>query len=348
MKKILIADPLSFSGHVNYNHGIIRAISKYYDYKIIVNDYHAKKLQDKGVDESKFLYVFPMDWSIESLCKRMGKFAYHIAFRFYYLRVVLRCLRDSKSYNALLFTSIDVYSFILVSFLFKKRIIVVDHGIGEIAGSWSYRFAWRLMAKNITLIVMEDFIKQMVVSVLHNRKVFVVRHPLPEMKAIPNFPKNKDRRVVFAPSSSNSDVFLDELKAAKIPSGTIIIAKSRSFVYESEKLLYYNGFISTDDYLRYFSEADYILLPYEPDYNYRISAVLFEAICFGKKVLLLANNTLINYKEQFNNQIVLFYNCEELIDYLNRVIPDIDFSSTGIELYSDGSIAESLINVIEL
>ena len=35
--KILIVDPLSFYGHVNYNYGIIDAISEKYDYDVIVH-----------------------------------------------------------------------------------------------------------------------------------------------------------------------------------------------------------------------------------------------------------------------------------------------------------------------
>ena len=340
MKRILIVDPLSYSGHVNYNHGIIRAISQNFDYGIIVNEYTADNLKKKGIEDKRFIFVYPNKWSIESLCKLMRKVSYHIASRLFFLRVVLRALRLSHDYDAIIFTSIDVFAFTLVSWLFKKQTLVVDHGIGEVDVNPMYRLSWRLIKNSIILIVMEDFILEMVNRTLPQRMTVVVKHPLPETRKLIQNKKKEKCCSVFAPSASNSEVFLEQLLDWKIPDGIKIFAKSRTIEYISDHLHIYNKYMSVEDYQNHLNEADYILLAYEASYNYRISAVLFESINIGKPVLLLNNNTLSNYSSIFKN-VMLFKNCEELFDILSNRRSDI-ISESGINAYSDEMLAQSL------
>ena len=346
MKKILIVDPLSYSGHVNYNQGIIRAAIQNYDCDVLVNYSVTEKLINKGIPCTRFITPYPDSWNIEKLSKRMGKLAYNIAFRCYFLRVLLRVLFNCKKYDAVIITCIDVYAFAIISWLFRRKTLVIDHGIGRIKDSMMYRNAWLMINKNITIVVLENFIKDMVESQLPSRKVLVIRHPLPVPAKVSERYNKENKIIVFAPSASNDDLFLQDLKHRKIPTGIKIIAKSNTIDFTSENVIIYKGFLSKNDYDRCLYISDYILLAYEPSYNYRISAVLFEAIALGKKILLLSNNTLKNYAKIFSEGITTFTELDAILEgTILEKTSRIMYS--GIELYKDVKLSKSIQKAIE-
>ena len=343
-KKVLIVDPLSYSGHVNYNHGIIRAISKKYGYKIITNQYIAGRLVKKGVSPNAFEKTYPDDWNISNLSHRIkNKYLYNILFRYYYLKVVLSVRRIVKDYDAVLFTCVEVYSFMLVSWLFGKNCFVVDHGIGNISTNVKYRIAWKTINNRIHLIVLEPFIKNMVEKVIRRTNVSVVRHPLPILCNEIDKRKEKSNFInIFAPSGGNDVKFIEQLINTSIPDNFRVIAKCGQLEHKSERLFIYKGFISDSDYKKYFMDATYLLLPYESRYNYRISAVLFEAMVMGIPVLLLANNTLKYYSDIFNGMVCLFSTVEEMF------VKAQEFESHNVKLslYTDEALSNSLLNII--
>lgn len=345
-KKILVVDPLSYSGHVNYNHGIIRAISRDFDYDIIVNDFMAYSLRKKGIKEECFIKKYPKDWSIESLSKKMNKISYHIAFRFFFLKVLWNVILNQKKYDGIIITCIDVYSFMLISWLFSTKTCVVDHGIGNIEKNKVYKWCWLLISKKIRIIVLEDFIELMVRKNLHNRNVYVVRHPLPVIHHHKIEIEKENEILIFAPSASNDEEFFDEIMQLKIPNDVTIIAKSNKSQYTSKNLIIYKGYISTDEYNHYISACDYILLAYDRTYNYRISAVLFEAVQLGKRVLLLSNNTLSYYAEIFGEDVLLFDTPQKMLEIIkNNKLKKVDYSKR--DLYSDANLASSISKALE-
>ena len=343
MKKILIVDPLSYSGHVNYNYGIVRAIAAKFDYDIIVNEATAESLQDKGIVQQHFIYVYPDSWNIYNMSKRMSKLSYHILFRLYFIKVLLFARKKANQYDAILFTCIDVYSFAFISWLFNKNCYLVDHGIGGISDNIFYRLGWRLISKKLHIIVLEQFIKDMVVNILPKRNIHVVRHPLPILKQNDSsFRERGSTILLFAPSASNDDIFLHNLCNYKL-SDMNVVAKSNSFKFKTEHVTIYNDYLTNDEYNYYLSNSNFILLPYSQSYNYRISAVLFEAMIMGKPVALLSNNTLKYYADIFRGKICLFSSVEEMEDKLKNFIPN--EMSSFLNLYSDESLASTFENL---
>ena len=142
--KILIVDPISYIGHVNYNYGIIRGVASFADYSILVNKKMRNELIIKGVEEGKFLPSYSEEWNIASLAKKYKfKLVYHCMFRKHFLDVMKMAKSEYKDYNGIIFTSIDILSFAPVSFFFSGNYLVVDHGIGMIKTHDIYRLAWR-------------------------------------------------------------------------------------------------------------------------------------------------------------------------------------------------------------
>lgn len=343
-KKILICDPLSYSGHFNYNYGIIRATKQHYDVGIVVNKQTFDKLLKTGIDKDSFDFVFPTEWGIVPLSKRMNKVFYHLVSRFYVLMVLLKTLKLSKNYDAVIFTCTDIFTFCIVSWFFNKRCFVVDHGIGNVKSKKLYRLAWNITNKNVNMIVLEPFIKEMVEENIKKRNVFVIRHPLP--KIYYKQPKKDTKGILlFSPSGSNDESFIKELCQYDICSNIRVVVKSHQINYKSDRVVVYNSYITNEEYQNYLSDCDYMLLAYESSYNYRISAVLFESLILGKPVLLYSNNTLSIYKEIFPNSVFLFKSVKEMLDIITEgYVPK---TEENLKLYQDEVISNVIMEMIE-
>lgn len=344
MKRILIVDPLSYSGHVNYNHGVIRSIATNYDYSVIVNKATSLGLQKKGIPQDKFPYIYPDSWNIDNLSKRMGKIWYHLAFRLFFIRVILYARKNVKKYDSVIFTCIDVYSFALVSWLFGRNCYVVDHGIGNLPVSSIYRIGWKLINKKIQIIVLEQIIKEMVEKVLPNRTIHVVRHPLPSMSPLVVTHEIKNNEMLlFAPSGSNDEDFLHGLCNVKFER-LRVVARSNTFEFKNDRVTIYKEYLSNEDYNNNLSNADFILLPYSDTYNYRVSAVLFEAMVLGKPVALLSNNTLREYGAIFSGKICLFSSLSEMERVVESFITT-DSMPSSFNLYKDCNLASTFASL---
>ena len=348
MKDVLIIDPLCYAGHIKYNHGIIRAVSQRFNYDVIVNVNTKNALMDKGICSDKFLKAYPDSWNIDYLSKKMPKLLYHIAFRWFFLKVVFEAYRKRHEYKIILFTCVDVYAFMMVSWLFSKNCYVVDHGIGNISNSRTYRKAWNIVDSNINLIVLEDFIKEMVNKTLtKKRKIFVVRHPLPIIENMKNESHNNTQKVLlFAPSGSNDEEFIKQLFTVHVPKNICIVAKSSFDSNVNDNIILYSKKLSKHDYDSYMVRSSYILLPYKVSYNYRVSAVFFEAMVLGKPVAILNNNTLVEYKRHFPENVILFSSWNDLFKDVNEYKPLKDYTSF-LNSYSDTALATALANSFE-
>jgi len=323
-------------------------LSQNYDYDIILNSFLAKQLKEKGVDVRHFSKIYPEQWTIGCLSKKMNKLLYHIVFRILLIKVLLYARIAARKYDIILLPRIDVYAFTLVSWLFGKNCYVIDHGIGNITNCKAYKYAWKLVPRRIHMIVLEDFIKEMVDNTLKGRSVSVLRHPLPTFTTFLSFngKKNEEDKTIhlFGPSGSNDETFIRNLCKTVIPPNVRIVVKSHQIEYKSEQLHVYKGYLSESDYQRYMSKANYILLPYSPTYNYRISAVLFEAMVKGIPVMLLANNTLIYYKDIFKGNVCLFSSAEELIEKVTTFIPS--YSERMLQPYSDEELTNKVLSIL--
>ena len=94
-----------------------------------------------------------------------------------------------------------------------------------------------------------------------------------------------------------------------------------------------------------FADADFILVPDESSYNYRTSAILFESLSKGKRVLLWGNNTLKNYFRDYPQSVCVFSDVDELLSMitnLENVKFDINQINDFMNHYSDEFISEQI------
>ena len=344
MKRILIVDPLSHMGHVHYNYGLISAASLKYKCHIVCDDFLKQNLINKGIPEECFIKSFPHKWNIVQLAKRHKKIIYHILFRFYSAIIILWCFINRKKFDHIIFTSTDIYTFFPLSYLFNNKCSVIDHGIGFIS-DFSYRTIWTLTNKKINLIVMEEWIKDYVEKELKSRNIFVVKHPLPHIDRSCIMPDNSCPSV-FAPSNSNDESYLLSLTKMSSRTPLTIYAKSRKTEFLRDGICISCKYISNEVYRQYLTNAKYILLPYEDNYNYRISAVLFESIILNKHIILLNNNTLKNYIKIFPGHITLINREDNLYDIIDKISDNDIKMEADLSTYNSIGIADSLQTII--
>lgn len=348
--KILIADPISFIGHLDYNYGLYRVLSRDNDCSFISNETTRMKLIEKGVPENVFPATYDDNVSISSLAKKYkNKIRYHWEYRKNLLKIYSLIDSHAQEYDAVLLTSIDVYSFAFYSKKLHGNYLVMDHAIGDIEAKYFYRAAWKIINPAVKLIVFEDFIREMVNRVLPNRAVFTIRHPLSIWKfPITNKNNSSTGINIYCPSASNNLQFIRQIEASEIPEDMHLLVKVGGNCVPVNKrgLQEYNHRIPEEEYINDIASADYILLPYNDAYNYRYSGVLLEAIQLNRKILILNNNTLRHYADIFPDHVFLFDTIgrmyEQAMQHRNLNCPPCDLSE-----YEDSTIADTIIKSIQ-
>lgn len=344
--KILLVDLISPKGHVNYDKGVLRCLQPLGDVDFCA---YSKLCNSIPANYYTNLVPYPNELYVEDLSKSQNGLFFKISWRYNLIKFIKSVISRS-SYDFVVFSSIEIISFSLATKLYKvSNVAFIDHGIGKIFESIvPYFFYKYVLDSQVKMLVMEDYIAEKIRNRHIFFNIFTVKHPLPIFSKANN-KGCKSPAIVFAPSGNNSSGFIQQLieESLNIPDGIKIIIKSIGQSYENEKLSVYNGELSQTDYENYIKNSSYILIPYESNYNYRISAIIFEAIQMRKKILLLNNNTLrynaLLYPGLFEtfNDINGFLK----INFNNRELDKKDFDRY-IKDYSDEKIIEQLKKII--
>ncbi len=351
--KLLYIDLISPAGHENYDMNMIRLMNKYFDVDVrmrrtmlplIPKDFY--KTAQSCPDE-----IYPETWKGKcSRIRSMWSWRYH---QYRYIKNVLE--QEASHYDRIFFSSIEVYSFMLATrFCQNKNIYFVDHGVYRIKNKLTNFFYKNVLNSCINNIALEEYIQNYLLDRGVKTNISVIHHPIP---AFPTTKwqslQNKPAYEVFAPSSSNDETFISTLieKRGKISSNIRMTIRSHHNHCSHNNLIVYNNRISREEYNRRFSEADFILVPYEDTYNYRTSAILFESLGMGKRVLLWGNNTLKNYFDGYPNCVCIFDNIDDLILKLSS-IKELKFDDEQIRMfmsrYSDDYIQLQIKNSLNV
>lgn len=306
-------DILSPCGHVNYNKGILRSISRNYPIKAYLSNYMIEQLEN--LPNISF-HSLPSEidmFHVKNKC--LNKSLFRVFWRFRLLKFLINFFTLPKNGDIIVLGSVELYSFIIASIFTKNKILLIDHGIGKIFSHKLYRLGYKLCIRsNVQIIVLESYIQKELLRFL-NRKIYLLHHPLPD--TITN-KIEQDNIFIFAPAGQNCESFIDELIQCSnlIPAKVRIMIKSRFRSLTSGQLQVYNSHLTDKEYIQLLSEAKYVLLPYDKKYLFRTSAVFFEALKNKKKILIYNNNTLMNYVYSYPDICHGFNNVMDLFELL--------------------------------
>ena len=341
---VLIIDPLSPIGHANFNFSLISILSKVGNCEAIVSNIMKRELVERGIRDDAIKWEYSTSNDIGEIAKRhKSKIVYHVIYFFSRINLYLHIIEKSKSYDCMVFTSVDINAFSIMSHFIPRQTIVFDHGISNIDTNYFYRLRWKATSRKVKLAVFEEYINHMAKNHLKRKNIFTIHHPLPRISNVKT--KEHDNNIyIYAPSASNNFDFVGQLLESNIPDGMQFLIKGLKNV-KKKGIEVYSNRITNEQYTYYLSMADYILIPYYENYNYKQSGVMFEALQLNKKVLLLNNNTLNNYKNKFPEMIILFDNIQEMFEKAKKY-DEIMFKDSIFAEYSDDAIRASFLECI--
>ena len=347
MRKLLYIDLISPAGHENYDSNMIRLMNKFFIVDVRASEGMTHLIPTKYCHtiESCPNKIYPEYWKhskYRSLSKLLWRY-----YQYEYIKKIVK--ENSNDYDCIFFSSIEVFSFMLATRGFKgTNVYFVDHGVYRIKNRLTRFFYRAILSPSVNIVALEEYIREYLINNGIKSNIYVIHHPIPEYPPIVwSQLETKTCYDVFAPSSSNEDSFVADLieSREKLPENVKIIIRAHRYIHRDEHLDVYNERISSQEYDERFRNADFILIPYESAYNYRTSAILFESLGMGKRVLLWGNNTLKEYFRDYKNCVCVYSNTTDFIRKISK-LDNLEYDITSINRfmsnYSDCYIQEQI------
>jgi hypothetical protein len=326
--KVLYVDPTSPIGHINYNYGLLRSLSKFCTLDVLIRKNYLDLDISISVNNIHFISDHYIPELILSKCENIHE--YRIKMRLAQLRLLIWIRKNYfvEKYDLIIFSSVEIISFSIATLGVRSRYAFVDHGISDVVNSFLRKFFWMHLNHNAEIIVMESYIKSYLNELTKKKnKIWVIPHPLPSKRHnindddLYNKQKTQNLTILFAPGLSNDEGFIEFLiqNQKRIPDSYKIIIRSKKSELRFNNLEVYRDRINDDVYIDTIKKSTYILLPYYERYNFRNSGVLYEAAFYRKPMIVNNVNTLNYYYIKYPEAMVLFKGGEEFLNLLERL-----------------------------
>lgn len=310
MSSILYIDYLGHRGHNNFNKIYINAFDKDVDVKYVLRKGIRLQL---GIPREKML------WEIPNNLFSAGK-VLHIVFKIIMLCYIKFFLKVRK-YDHVVVSCYETISLFFVPF--PKGTYIINHNNISQLSQKIRRYCFVKMAKRYINIVFDRHSKEYLNS-MGVKNVIISPHGIIDpYKATANESNTNDKYnlVVFSPSyaSMNEQLFeamLNSEELSKFLENNNILLRikyNKLIDTKTKNLEIINGYMSKDEYVSSFLNADIILVLYSSSFVYRSSGVLFEAIANGKKILASNIKAFKEYEDFLKDDIKYCDSVESLI-----------------------------------
>lgn len=299
--KILFVDPVCWKEHITYNQFWIETLNiSNISYDTAFVQGYQKLLNAKLINAQNYEIAAPYG---NSGLINNTRFLWHL-----YYKVNVR------SYQYIVFSSINKLAFLCSPFFWSAKAIIVSH-------SWKtpitvfYKLLLKIISSKHILISLDNFIYEY----LRNNKIrtHVIPHPIVQPFTT-NTATHKEKQLIniFAPSKSIDKELLDSLykdttlnnwlKEHKIK----LHIRNHIYTQNSSNLIFSTGYIQDSEYKNLFLNADIILIAYPSTFTNRVSNVFYEAIGNKKHIILLKGTHLDNYANEYdpNHTIIKPFN----------------------------------------
>lgn len=221
---------------------------------------------------------------------------------------------EFSNYSAVIFFAYDIYS--LTFFRTKAKTILVNHdNVAKLSDKRALRLTQRLPPNFYHVAITRDSYRYLQ-GLLNGKGVYYIPHGA--VNAIPKGKKptfiSNDRKYVFCPVNDCYDIkliniILDSELVSRFlkENGLTIIIKSILYNKPSENIYVIVSRISDEEYQYLLCNASLVILPYNKDYKYRSSGILFECVAAGTTVATSRIESMLNYQDEIP---LLFFNDE--------------------------------------
>lgn len=292
---VLWIDYLSHRGHINFNRIHLHALESLGNVSVdmVCRDIHVKHYKHFC---KQIVQVIP------SYMYHRGPIAARISYIFIQLFLWIKiCFRK---YDAVIFSSYDTTTFWLMPYLMNRHVFLIDHNnIGEIDKSKIKLTMMKLIQRNITHIVFNDYMKQFMISKGIKRVELIPHGIISDVLHI-----NNETNIIFCPSSTSSDKnFVKSLMRSDEFSDFLeneqyvfyVKGSYKDILPKSNRIKIIATYLTDEEYRSLFLRSKIILLPYINTFRYRCSGVMFECFAFRKYCLLPNTDNFRAYKQLF-------------------------------------------------
>lgn len=337
--KILIYDYLFVVGHAHPNEHYIRILSKKYEVSVVSVDGFYSRLSDVAnviEIESRYSADQIQDSRLKQVmfCKKVTKQV------------------DTKRYDYVLMLSYDNTSFIFSKMLFPKkaRIILQAHNnIDRLSRKPIERILFKTYSNKVMHIVYEDFMKKALsgrFGVKSNR-VYV----LPRARFAYDIIATDKHYTAIGLSGSNNDRYIEELIGEmnehqdEFPMLRLLLKMHYQPLSECDSIEIITKRISDREYKECFSSTRIVLDPLPEAFEYRMSAVLFEALSSRKIVVGSASAIIQHFASKYPHICFCAENSYHMLQIVSNICrheteeEKIEFDKFNVE-YSDDKTME--------
>lgn len=273
--RFLYIDPFSFEGHVNFNKIHIEALRRCG----FQPDFVFKEGYGRLLGEPNVVYEYPARLYNHDSGNKWRVSQYRI------LRDIMRHV-DMDSYDRIFLSAYETFSVLFTGFP-SSFLVNHDNIQNNKIKLWGIR---ALAGKHVHIALLRqslEFLKEMGCS-----DSYFVNHGL--IEPYPAEPRDGGQRIsIFSPSAESSDEpFINEMILDDALNGILeeknvrISIRSNNLRSGRKNIEVLGRRLSDEEYRRRFMASDYILIAYPESFEYRVSAVLMEALACGKRILV--------------------------------------------------------------
>ncbi|MDU1911462.1 hypothetical protein [Fusobacterium sp.] len=346
--KILLIDQLSPRGHVKYDKYWINILKNLkIDFEFIGRESFLKSM---AIDK-KFIKLSIPEKYYENVTNK------NILIREYALIKLLLYIKSNiniMAYSNIVFLSFENISMFLSMFFHQKKILLILHNnLKHINNKIIYNIV-KFLSKSNTLISLDDFINVNLSGMGIENKVII--HPLIGSYVQQNNLKNNEEIIIFSPSITSVDkkilIFLlqdEKLKKILQEKNIKLILRDKELKSSIDNIVILSEFLSEDSYSNLMEKSDIIFLPYEKDFNNRISGVLLEAISLEKSLIIPKYNNLkyfLNFKQENIKGFIDIDELKQILKDVNKMLKRNNYENIK-ENYSMNKMKEDILRLIE-
>ena len=228
---------------------------------------------------------------------------------------------------------------------------IMHHNNTDLLSRTFYKIVFNSYKNRFYYIVQEKFIKDQLVRMenLETNKVVILPHPVNVNKK----ENSKDKIYDYVGiSNSNDENAVKELIRLEnafqfLKKGRVtMLLRSKKEEYSDDYLTVIKGYLSSEQYEKYISNAKCILILFPDSFKYRESGSIIDAL--SNKIPVVGSNILIvkEYSDRYPNICKVYNNIQELphllkeLEMISDEEKEKDFSRF-IEEHSDGNIMET-------
>lgn len=313
MERVLVAELLYPKGHKTINKHFLECISKSFDITLLDNNEYFTHIDPVIIKKR----LFVKDKAVYRR-ERYKVFCY-----FFTLRRIAEIAKKEKIEKVVLL-SFHTISYWMAKCFFKGlKVFVVHHNdIDVLAKNKYFRFAFNYVKDDIIHCVLEDFIKDGLISMYHvpSNLVHTVNNPI--MLAPAGATTARKVVLFLGIGQSNDEHFIKKLidldqtnYLGDFRDGKILL-RSKKYKYEGKIVTVFTGFLEKEKYDNLYQRANACIVSYEATFNLRSSGSIEDAFRNRKKVIVTDFLAAHYYAVQYPNNCILCKSGEEIMELL--------------------------------